>query len=460
MNPVGSQSSTSFCDVSKAQIQNYVNNFGSCLNVVGTTNPTPTPSGSYTLVASPSTIASGGQVTVNWTAPSGSSSLDYIGVYGVGTANSEYIGLIGTFGATSGSFTGVLTDPGQFEFRYLINNSFTSVATSNIVTVQSNPTPTPNVTPTPVPTPIVTPTPNVTPTPVATPTPNVTPTPNATPTVTPTPVATPTPTSGRTNVALASQGSVASASSQFRGSYSPDLAINGIRNWAGGLGGWKDATADSYPDWLQIDFNGSKTIDEISVFGVTDDYTNPVDPTEETTFSLYGLTALDVQYWNGASWVTVPNGSVTNNTKVWTKLVFSAVKTTSIRVLVNSSLTGYSRIVEVEAWSSGGGTVTPTPTVSASSSSVAPGGTLTVGWSGVSSPSITDWIGVFNIGAGDFEYLSYIYTSSGNQSAGSSASSAGSSLIGFPTTPGTYELRLNRNNRAVRVATSSPITVR
>jgi hypothetical protein len=264
----------------------------------------------------------------------------------------------------------------------------------------------------------------------------------------------------RTNVALASQGSVASASSQFRGSYSPDLAINGIRNWASGSGGWKDATADSYPDWLQVDFNGSKTIDEISVFGVTDDYTNPVDPTESTTFSLYGLTAFDVQYWNGASWVTVPNGSITNNNKVWTKLVFSAVTTTSIRVLVNSSLTGYSRIVEVEAWSNGGGSVTSPPTVSASSSSVAAGGTLTVSWSGVSSPSTTDWIGVFNIGAGDFEYLSYIYTSSGNSSAGSSASSAGTASMRFPTTPGTYELRLNRSNRSARVATSSPITVR
>jgi hypothetical protein len=279
-------------------------------------------------------------------------------------------------------------------------------------------------------------------------------------------VATPTPTTSRTNVALASNGSIATASSQFSSSYLPDLAINGVRNWAGGGGGWKDATADSYPDWLQVDFNGSKTIDEISVFVVPDDFGNSVDPTENTTFSLYGLKSFDVQYWDGSSWVTVPNGSITNNNKVWTKLLFSAVTTTRIRVLVNSSLTSNSRIVELEAWSGGGSGVTPTPTPTSgaaslitNSSMTSPGGTLNVTWSGITSPSTTDWIGVFNIGAGDFEYISYIYTSSGTQGAGSIPSSAGTGLITFPTTSGTYELRLNRSNGSTRVVTSTQITV-
>jgi len=109
--------------------------------------------------------------------------------------------------------------------------------------------------------------------------------------------------------------------------------------------------------------------------------------------------------------------------------------------------------------------VTPTPvaataSVSASSSTVTAGGTLSVSFSGVSSPSTTDWIGVFKIGAGDYEYLSYIYTSSGNQSSGSTASSAGTASMTFPSTPGVYEMRLNRNNGATRAATSSTITVR
>jgi hypothetical protein len=372
MNPVISYLATSFCDVSQTQIQNYVSTYGSCLTTSGTTTtptPTPTPpSTSYTLVASPSTIAPSGEITISWTAPNGSSSVDWIGFFRVGTSNTQYLAYLATGGATSGSATLPWTEPGQYEFRYLLNNTYTSVASSNIVTVvgQSTPTPTPVFTPTPTPTPTLTPTP--TPTPVFTPTPTPTPifTPTATPTLTPTPtpIITPTPSGVRTNVASAANGGVASASSEFVHnvfSYAPSVAIDGIRTWAI-TGGWKDATANSYPDWLQIDFNGSKTINEIDVFTVRDDISNSVEPTESDTFNLYGITAFDVQYWNGSSWVTVPNGSITNNNKVLTKLVFSAVTTTRIRVVVNNALASYSRIVEIEAWSGSSVNSTPTPT--------------------------------------------------------------------------------------------------
>jgi hypothetical protein len=176
-----------------------------------------------------------------------------------------------------------------------------------------------------------------------------TPTPNSTPTPTPS-TPTPTPTPGvRTNVALASNGGFASASSEFPGGYSPSIAINGGRTWAFG-GGWKDATTDNYPDWLQVDFNGSKTINEINVYAVTDDFLNATEPTINDTFSVYGITNFNVQYWNGSAWITVPNGNVSNTNKVVTKLVFSPVSTTKIRVVVNNAQASYSRIVEVEAW--------------------------------------------------------------------------------------------------------------
>jgi hypothetical protein len=97
-------------------------------------------------------------------------------------------------------------------------------------------------------------------------------------------------------------------------------------------------------------FNGSKTIDEIDVYSVKDDFNNPADPTEFETFSVYGVTNFEVQYWTGASWQTVPNGSVINNNKVWRKFSFPAVTTTKIRVTVNNAQASYSRIVELEAW--------------------------------------------------------------------------------------------------------------
>lgn len=138
-------------------------------------------------------------------------------------------------------------------------------------------------------------------------------------------------------------------------SYPVAAVINGDRkglNWANG-GGWNDSTSGVYPDWAEVDFNGTKSITEIDVFTLQDNYQSPAEPTETMTFSQYGITAFDVQYWNGSSWVTVPGGSVTGNNKVWRKFTFSAISTSKIRVLVNNSLNNFSRIVEIEAWASG-----------------------------------------------------------------------------------------------------------
>ena len=66
--------------------------------------------------------------------------------------------------------------------------------------------------------------------------------------------------------------------------------------------------------------------------------------------TLYGITAFEVQYWNGSSWVDVPGGNVSGNNLVWRQFVFSAISTDRIRVLVNNALASYSRITEIEAW--------------------------------------------------------------------------------------------------------------
>ena len=121
-------------------------------------------------------------------------------------------------------------------------------------------------------------------------------------------------------------------------------------NWGSG-GGWNDGTANIYPDWLQVNFIGSKTIDEIDVFTLQDNFANPIEPTSTTTFTQYGLTSFDVQYWDGANWITVPGGAISNNNLVWRKITFSAVTTDRIRVFASSALAGFSRIVEVEAYS-------------------------------------------------------------------------------------------------------------
>ncbi len=113
------------------------------------TNPGGTSSrlsGGYTylpdlplsLTASPTTVSARGQLTVSWTAPSGQSSLDWIGLFKVGDPNTnfeehwwEY-----TSGATSGTKTIAAPGrPGQYEFRYLLDDWYTDVIRSMVVTV-------------------------------------------------------------------------------------------------------------------------------------------------------------------------------------------------------------------------------------------------------------------------------------------------------------------------------------
>jgi subtilisin family serine protease len=174
-----------------------------------------------------------------------------------------------------------------------------------------------------------------------------------------------TPAVTRINVAVAANGGVATASSVYNVNY-PVAAVNnsdrkGVK-WGAG-GGWNDSTNTIYPDWVQVTFNGHKSIDEIDVFTLQDNYTTPVEPTTALTFSKYGITAFDVQYWDGSAWVTVPGGNITGNNLVWRTVTFPAVTTDRIRVMVNASRSGYSRITEIEAYGAATDGVNVPPTV-------------------------------------------------------------------------------------------------
>jgi hypothetical protein len=132
-------------------------------------------------------------------------------------------------------------------------------------------------------------------------------------------------------VALAANGAVATASSSLSSGWGPSGVNDGDRkgvNWAAG-GGWADGTTNVWPDWLEVDFNGTQTISEVDVFTVQDNYQSPSDPTSTMTFSLYGLTDFQVQYWTGSAWVTVPGGTVSGNNLVWRQLTFSPLMTSA-----------------------------------------------------------------------------------------------------------------------------------
>jgi len=171
---------------------------------------------------------------------------------------------------------------------------------------------------------------------------------------TPTPSPTPGPVGTGINVAAAANGGVAIASSTIDPNFPASAVNDGDRtgaNWGHG-GGWNDGSSGAYPDWMEIDFASVSTISEIDVYTLQDDYQHGVDPSSGMTFSQYGITDFDVQYWTGSSWATIQ--SITGNYNVKRTIAFSPLSTSQIRIVVNNSLQSYSRIVEIEAWNSSG----------------------------------------------------------------------------------------------------------
>jgi len=152
------------------------------------------------------------------------------------------------------------------------------------------------------------------------------------------------------NFALASNGGVATASSTLSPAFSASSINNNERagvNWGNG-GGWNDASADAYPDWIQIAFSSSKTIDRVVVYTVQDNYTNPIEPTDTQTFSLYGVTAFTIQGQQGRKWISL--AKIIGNNLVKRSVSFAPFSTNRIRINVTKALGSYSRITEVEAW--------------------------------------------------------------------------------------------------------------
>jgi hypothetical protein len=159
---------------------------------------------------------------------------------------------------------------------------------------------------------------------------------------------------GRVNVASNTNGATAVASSEyFNGQFPATNAITGNRsgaNWNTGTGGWMDNNYGVYPDWLEVDFASAKNVVEVDVYTLQDALNLPATPTAGMTFSLYGVTDFEVQYYTGSAWVDVPGGHITGNNLVWRQIAFAPISTGKIRVLVNNSLAGYSRIADVEAY--------------------------------------------------------------------------------------------------------------
>jgi hypothetical protein len=94
--------------------------------------------GSFSLTPNPATVAPGGTLNVSWTAPAGRPGSDWIALYRQGQPSQSYLWWQYTQGAASGSASlNAPAQPGQYEFRYLLENGYTQAAVSAPVSVGS-----------------------------------------------------------------------------------------------------------------------------------------------------------------------------------------------------------------------------------------------------------------------------------------------------------------------------------
>ena len=143
------------------------------------------------------------------------------------------------------------------------------------------------------------------------------------------------------NVALATNGAVASASSSGFGDDGPSSAsklIDDVRSGTSSYG--TDDTVDEFPAAVQINFFGEKMIDRVVVYSVQDSYFDGVDPTDSDPCYIYGLVDF-----------TVTLATVSDNVLCKRTLTFAPFATDQIRI--NVTVTGgwsLTRIAEIEAW--------------------------------------------------------------------------------------------------------------
>jgi hypothetical protein len=104
--------------------------------------------------------------------------------------------------------------------------------------------------------------------------------------------------------------------------------------------------------------------------------------------------------------------------------------------------------------------VSGTESLSASPASVAQGGSVTVSWN-VTSPTSTDWVGVYQSGFSGDRYLDWFYAGSCTKTAGASEGASGSCAytMTFSLIDGPYDFILYHAGTYQEVAVSNTVTV-
>lgn len=143
------------------------------------------------------------------------------------------------------------------------------------------------------------------------------------------------------NVALSSAGSTATASSTAAG-FDPNNVLNGQTSseaWGTPGVGWQDATADTFPDTLTINFGTARTIDKLVLYTL-DSATQPA--------STAGVRDYTVNYWDGANWKLLT--SVSGNTQGTITSSFGPINTSQLQINITAANASTSNVVQVQAF--------------------------------------------------------------------------------------------------------------
>ncbi|MBV8084658.1 MAG: hypothetical protein JO247_07560 [Chloroflexi bacterium] len=102
-------------------------------------------------------------------------------------------------------------------------------------------------------------------------------------------------------------------------------------------------------------------------------------------------------------------------------------------------------------------TATPGPTLTLSSGSVAAGANVTLTWATVGTPSATDWLAIFPVGANPLSTSLWVYVNCAKTPT--SAVAAGSCTLSAPSAAGNYDVQLLAHNGSTVLADVQPLTV-
>jgi C1A family cysteine protease len=427
---------------------------------------TATPQSPSTLTVTPSSIARGSSVTVTFNNTTTPTSSDWIGLYATGTSDSAFLSWIYNSSCTQNTGTAKASGScqysipsslpvGTYEFRLFANDGYSHLAVSNPLAVTDVVTSTITVTAND---------PTATEAGPTTGQFTITRTGATTSALTVNYAVSGSATSGSDYNSIGTSVTIPSGSASKTITVTPinDTAVENDEtvvvtlssNTAYTVGSPNSATVTITSDDVALSTTVTVTPGSIARGGsVTVTFNNASVPKSTDWIGLYAAGAADTAYLSwfyNSSCTQTPGTARASGSCQYTVPVTLPTGTYEFRLFAND---GYTRLAVSTAL-----TVTSaTTSLTVTPSSIARGSAVTVTFSNASTPTSTDWIGLYATGTSDTAYLSWIYDSSCTQTPGASKAS-GSCQYSIPANlpVGTYEFRLFANDGYTRLAVSNP----